>query len=53
MTDSERRWAVETLAQKLYEESEPGATPWARRGRTIREPWLAKARRILEEDEAP
>lgn len=53
MTDSRRQRAVETLAQQLYEESEPGATPWARRGRTIREPWLARARRILEKDDAP
>jgi hypothetical protein len=47
MTDRERLQAVEALAQQLYEQSEPGATPWARRARTVREPWLAKARKIL------
>jgi hypothetical protein len=49
VTDPQRLRAIETLAQQLYEESEPGATPWARRERTVREPWLAAARRILEE----
>jgi hypothetical protein len=41
--------AIEALAQQLYEESEPGATPWARRERTVREAWLSKAKQILED----
>lgn len=48
MTERERLHAIETLAQQLYEESEPGATPWAQRGRSVREPWIAKARGLLE-----
>jgi hypothetical protein len=48
LTDRARLWAIERLAQQLYEESEPGATPWSRRERTVRDPWLTKAKRILE-----
>jgi hypothetical protein len=48
VSERERLRAIETLAQQLYEESEPGATPWARRGRAVRDAWLAAARRMLE-----
>jgi hypothetical protein len=48
LVDGERLRAIETLAQQLYEQSEPGATPWARRERTVRGAWLTKAKRILE-----
>jgi hypothetical protein len=47
LTDRERLHAIESLAQRLYEESEPGATPWVQRGRSVREAWIAAARRIL------
>jgi hypothetical protein len=50
LTDRERLHAIETLAQRLYEESEPGATPWARRDRAVRDGWIATARRILDKD---
>jgi hypothetical protein len=46
--NGERLRAIETLAQQLYEQSEPGATPWAKRERTVRDAWLAKAKRVLE-----
>jgi hypothetical protein len=38
---------VEALAQKLYEESDPGATPWAERSLVVRDPWLAVAKKRL------
>jgi len=37
------RMAVEALAQSLYEADNPTNVPWARRDRTIRDPWLRKA----------
>jgi hypothetical protein len=43
--------AIETVAQKLYEASDPEATPWARRGMIIRSVWLAVAKdRLLKEE---
>ncbi len=46
--------SVEELAQALYEASDPGATPWVRRGRVVREPWLQAAReRIARSDDRP
>ena len=36
--------SVEELAQALYEASDPGGTPWAKRSRVVREPWLEVAR---------
>jgi hypothetical protein len=38
---------VEALAQKLYEESDPEATPWAERRLVVRDPWLAVAKKRL------
>ena len=52
MSDRDRLHAIEKLAQQLYEESEPGATPWAQRGRSVREAWIATARRILDAPKA-
>jgi hypothetical protein len=46
-----RLQAIEVLARQLYEESEPGATPWARRECTVREAWLGKAKQILEDSD--
>jgi hypothetical protein len=41
------RHDVEALAQKLYEESDPEATPWAERSLVVRDPWLAAAKKRL------
>jgi hypothetical protein len=38
---------VEALAQKLYEESDPKATPWAERSLVVRDPWLTVAKKRL------
>jgi hypothetical protein len=40
--------AVERLAQRLYEQSNPGPKPWLRLGWDVREAWLLKARNSLE-----
>ena len=44
MADNREARAVETLAQALYEASDPGGVPWAQRGRVIRDAWLKVAR---------
>ena len=44
MAQSDTSRSIEELAQALYEASDPGATPWARRGRVVREAWLDAAR---------
>ena len=41
---SKRTLAVERLAQKLYEQGNPGGKPWVRLGWDTRESWLIKAR---------
>jgi hypothetical protein len=43
----ERRRSVEALAQALYEASDPGGVPWARRTQIVRDPWLRKAEQQL------
>jgi hypothetical protein len=40
---AQRRRLVEALAQTLYEESDPGGVPWARRPRIVRDAWLLRA----------
>lgn len=45
---AERRRAVEALAQALYEGSDPGGTPWARRTRIVRDPWLLRAAQQIQ-----
>jgi len=37
------RITVEALAQRLYEAGNPTNIPWARRDRTVRDPWLREA----------
>ncbi|MBP2295031.1 hypothetical protein [Azospirillum rugosum] len=37
------RITVEALAQDLYEAGNSTNVPWARRGRTVRDPWLKEA----------
>jgi len=44
MAGPEARRSVEELAQALYEASDPSGTPWVRRSRVVREPWLEVAR---------
>jgi len=54
MAGPEAQRSVEELAQALYEASDPGGTPWVRRGRVVREPWLELAReRIARSDDRP
>jgi hypothetical protein len=54
MAAPEARRSVEELAQVLYEASDPDGPPWVRRGRVVREPWLALARdRILRSENRP
>jgi len=54
MTAPKARRSVEELAQALYEASDPSGPPWVRRGRVVREPWLALARdRILRSENRP
>jgi hypothetical protein len=51
MASPGERRSVEELAQTLYEASDPNGPPWVRRGRVVREPWLALARdRILRSE---
>ena len=45
---------AEELAQALYEASDPGGIPWARRGRIVREAWLETARlKLATPDNSP
>ena len=44
MAQSDTSRSVEELAQSLYEASDPGGIPWAKRTRIVREPWLEAAR---------
>ena len=54
MAQSDTSRSVEQLAQSLYEGSDPGGIPWAKRTRMVREPWLEAARlQIAETDETP
>jgi hypothetical protein len=54
MAQSDRSRPVEELAQSLYEASDPGGIPWAKRTRIVREPWLEAARlQIAATDDAP
>jgi hypothetical protein len=54
MAAPEARRSVEELAQALYEASDPNGPPWVRRGRVVREPWLALARdQILRSENRP
>jgi hypothetical protein len=45
-SNQERR-NIESLAQALYEADNQGGVAWARRTQTVRDPWLARARREL------
>jgi hypothetical protein len=54
MAGPQARRSVEDLTQALYEASDPDGTPWVRRGRVLREPWLELARdRIARSDNHP
>ena len=44
---AERRRLVEDLAEALYAGSDPVGVPWARRTRTVRDPWLLRAERQI------
>jgi len=44
---AERGRLVQALAQSLYEESDPGSTPWAKRPRIVRDAWLLRAEQQL------
>ena len=46
--DNKERRAVETLAQALYEQQNPGGITWAKRGSAVREPWLRRAQQQLK-----
>lgn len=53
MAQSDTSRSVEELAQSLYEASDPGGIPWAKRTRIVREPWLEAARlQIAATDDA-
>jgi len=41
------RHDVETLAQQLYEASDPAGVPWVERSIVVRDPWLAAAKKTL------
>lgn len=51
MTGPETQRSVEKLAQTLYEASDPDGPPWVKRGRVVREPWLALARDRMAQSE--
>jgi hypothetical protein len=52
LSDSSR--STEELAQALYEASDPGGIPWAKRGRIVREAWLEAARlKLATPDNSP
>jgi hypothetical protein len=51
MAAPEARRSVEELAQALYEASDPNGPAWVRRGRVVREPWLALARERISRSE--
>ena len=54
MAQSDTSRPVEELAQSLYEASDPGGIPWAKRTRIVREPWLESARlQIAATDDTP
>jgi hypothetical protein len=54
MAQSDTSRSVEELAQSLYEASDPGGIPWAKRTRIVREPWLEVARlQIAATDDTP
>jgi hypothetical protein len=40
--------SVENLAQSLYESGTASGVPWVRRDRTVRDAWLAVARREIQ-----
>jgi hypothetical protein len=44
---AEKRRLVEGLAQTLYEASDPGSTPWAKRPLVVRDAWLLRAKQEL------
>jgi len=41
--------AVELLARKMYEANDPADMPWIRRGWDVRQAWLRKAQRRLDD----
>lgn len=45
------RVVIEALAQSLYEADNVTKVPWARRDRTVREPWLREALAHLAKSE--
>ncbi len=47
LDQNERLQAIEALAQSLYEASDDSGTPWARRGKTIRDAWIFAATKQL------
>ena len=54
MAQSDTSRSVEELAQSLYEASDPGGIPWAKRTRIVRAPWLEAARlQIAATDDTP
>jgi len=54
MAQSDTSRSVEQLAKSIYEASDPGGIPWAKRTRIVREPWLEAARlQIAETDDTP
>ena len=42
-----RRRLLETLAQSLYEGSDPSGVPWAKRALVVRDAWLLQAEEQL------
>ena len=54
MASSETSGPAEELAQALYEASDPGGIPRARRGLIVREAWLEAARlKLAAPDNSP